>query len=93
MKIKRFNEGKDNSNAQEFMDEYQTWFDDEAGDMVISTQDCKEVMIEFVKMHVRKALESASKPLNSPYNKGNKVDREVHDIDIILNSYPLENIK
>lgn len=43
--------------------------------------------------HVKKALSAATKDYASPYNRGNKVARESHDIEAILNAYPEELIK
>lgn len=45
------------------------------------------------RYHVKEALRAASGPYTSPYNKGNKVARETHDSEAILNSYPEELIK
>jgi hypothetical protein len=49
-----------------------------------------QLMIEFAKLHVEKALKNASEDveLETYGNFGNSVNK-----DSILNSYPLENIK
>jgi hypothetical protein len=86
MRIRRFNEKKD------ILDKYQTWYDQEAGEMVISIQDCEEAMKEFAKFHVKEALKEASKPYNSEFNRGRKVERTKDDINSILNSYPIDKI-
>lgn len=61
-----------------------------------------EVMIEFAKYHVQKALETASKEVNlfdidSASNIGNQYYGDnvtiIVDKDSIINVYPLENIK
>jgi len=51
-------------------------------------------MIEFAKLHVERALKAAAENANA-YNKP-KFKGDVNpavDLDSILNSYPLENIK
>jgi len=86
MKIRRFNEKKD------ILDKYQTWYDPDAREMVISIQDCEEAMKKFAKFHVKEALKEASKPYNSEFNRGRKVERTEEDINSILNSYPDDKI-
>lgn len=52
----------------------------------ISIEDAKEVMIEFAKLHVKAALESASEKAMVHYE--GDINREQ-----ILNSYNYDNIK
>lgn len=50
-----------------------------------------EIMIDFAKYHIQKALENAAenaKHIHKEYDKDFKIDK-----DSILNSYNLENIK
>jgi hypothetical protein len=68
-------------------DEVELWFE--------STQDYKEsveIMIEFAKLHVQKALEEASENAEMKWVKYTDNDYEI-DKDSILKSYPLNNIK
>jgi len=51
-----------------------------------------EMMIEFAKMHVKAALEAASKSAQVGEDKFN-MRSEVVDKDSILNAYPEENIR
>jgi outer membrane protein assembly factor BamD (BamD/ComL family) len=70
-------------------DEVELWFE--------TSPDAKqsvEIMIEFAKMHVKAALKQAAHE-SQCYNKTKFPGDEnwVVDIESILNSYPLENIK
>jgi hypothetical protein len=62
----------------------------ESNDEATST----EMMIEFAKLHVQVALKQAAHE-SQCYNKSKFAGDEnwVVDIESILNSYPLENIK
>jgi hypothetical protein len=53
-------------------------------------------MIEFAKLHVEAALKEASKKAQIKYEYSGNVGEycdEFVDVNSILNSYPLENIK
>ena len=56
-----------------------------------------EAMIEFAKLHVTKALETASENGEVEEHYSNPYDQEslIHIVnkDSILNAYPLDNIK
>ena len=54
---------------------------------IIDEIKCKELMIEFAKLHVEAALKEAE--IAGQNNWGNSKKMK----DAILNSYPLENIK
>lgn len=51
-------------------------------------QEVYKLMIEFAKLHVKKALKDASKKANLKYNNGLFADK-----DSILNAYPEDLIK
>jgi hypothetical protein len=58
----------------------------------------EEMMIEFAKLHVTKALEAAYNnatidDIGSPNCDGEWMPCGIVDKDSILNSYPLDNIK
>jgi hypothetical protein len=55
-----------------------------------------DAMIEFAKLHVEAALKEASKKAQIKYEYSGNVGEycdEFVDVNSILNSYPLENIK
>ena len=57
---------------------------------IIDEIKCKELMIEFAKIHVEAALKEANRKVivTYYYDEGIRVNK-----DSILNAYPLENIK
>lgn len=63
-------------------------------DGIFVLRNIEEFMIEFAKMHVQEALKHASEKAQA-YNKPkfrSDINPQV-DMESILNSYPLENIK
>jgi hypothetical protein len=65
-------------------------------DRVIDEDDAIEAIIEFAKLHVEQALKEASKKAQIKYEYSGNVGEycdEFVDVNSILNSYPLENIK
>ena len=63
-------------------------------DGIFVLRNTEEFMIEFAKMHVQEALKQASEKAQA-YNKPkfrSDINPQV-DMESILNSYPLENIK
>ena len=66
--------------AEEFVNQY---------DWENSTLNIPDVLIEFAKLHVKKALEEAVERAVITYDRG----VEYVDKDSILNAYPLTNIK
>lgn len=64
-------------------------YDNEDKDLI------KSAMIEFARIHVERALKKASET-KYPYWGTAKIsweNRNSTDVDMILNSYPLKNIK
>ena len=59
---------------------YQSWSD--SSDMVIRVEDARELMIEFAKMHVKECKLQIIEQFSIPVYK-----------DLIINTYPLTNIK
>ena len=59
--------------------------------------DIKGLMIEFAKLHVKEALETASKKAKTKNewegNTGSEYCDTVVDRESIINAYPLDNIK
>jgi len=71
--------------AEEFLDEKaETHWSGYHLCSIIKTYEARELMIEFAKMHVQEALRQADEDLSLRYE---------YDSDLILNAYPLENIK
>jgi hypothetical protein len=59
-----------------------------AKDFIINrTNSTEEMMIEFAKMHVEKALEAASEIVE------NELEKDFLNKKSILEAYPLDNIK
>jgi hypothetical protein len=60
-------------------------------------QGVQEAMIEFAKLHVKEALETASKKAKTKDewegNTGSEYCDTVVDRESIINAYPLDNIK
>jgi len=50
-----------------------------------------KIMVDFAKIHVKEALEKAKKEYM--FNEQNESDNPAFLADVILNSYPLTNIK
>ena len=60
----------------------------------VSKYDAIEAMIEFAKLHVTEALKEASKIAEEAGKQYLRVsDDEDYNKDLVLNAYPLENIK
>lgn len=78
--------------AEDFLDKKFPLFEDlDNGDIWMNIE---EVMVEFARMHLEAALKAASEQAdvtNKPKFPGD-INWTV-DMDSILNSYPLENIK
>lgn len=76
--------------AEEILKNSETWEEDYS---TVSKYDAEQAMIEFAKLHVQKALESAAKNGKAhhtyPWNRSDPYVIE----SSILESYPLENIK
>ena len=78
--------------AQEHINDrgFATWFvahSDTEGEVVINFSDCKEAMIEFAKLHVQAQTEAILERFELRGEHSN-IDR-----NIIINAYPLTNIK
>ncbi len=61
-----------------------------------SRNEVEKAMIEFAKLHVEAALKEASKKAQIKYEYSGNVGEycdEFVDVNSIINSYPLENIK
>lgn len=81
--------------VEEFYEENTSGFLDE--------NECKQLMIEFAKLHVTEALKQASENVeyscyikyNDPYDFSAGIDCLVDELNknSILNAYPLDNIK
>lgn len=56
----------------------------------ISKKGCEELMIKFAKLHVEAALKEAGNVLNVD-NDGDYINHPTREL--IIKSYPLENIK
>ena len=87
--------------AKEFIDNngYATWYTPTSdvegeelvgGEVVINSEDCREAMIDFAKLHVKAALEAADK--SAEMNFSEKSWENIDDKDFILKAYPLTNI-
>lgn len=60
----------------------------------LSSSQEKEMMIEFAKLHVQAALESAKNKIIADALKEYGTDiQDCWDIESITNAYPLDNIK
>jgi hypothetical protein len=70
---------------------YSTWYDDRAGESVISIEDCAKLMVQFAKYHVKKALDEACKNVPDCEERHTINPYEVEEN--ILKCYPLQNIK
>ena len=96
--------------AEEFAKKYTRWYcqtGELMGDMVISTDDCYEAMIEFAKFHVKAALEAAVEKADAGCDFGNMrasngdlyatyaghIGKVIIIKDSILSAYPEELIK
>jgi hypothetical protein len=69
---------------------FATWFvahSDTEGEVVINFSDCKEAMIEFARLHVQAQTEAILERLELR-GEHNTIDK-----NIIINAYPLTNIK
>ena len=69
---------------------------DEGGYLGVNENALYKIMIEFAKLHVEQALKEASKKAQIKYEYSGNVGEycdEFVDVNSILNSYPLENIK
>jgi hypothetical protein len=95
--------------AEEFLQDHHQishFYDDKTNNMVCFSDDVQKAMIEFAKLHVKKALKEASesrcvKMLEKTWYEyslepGTKILARINiavNKDSILNSYPLTNIK
>lgn len=71
--------------AEEFLQEHPVishYYDDEFDWEVVPTLQVQQAMIEFAKLHVEAALKQASEVIG-----------DYGERDLILNAYPLDNIK
>jgi len=78
--------------TEDFLQEHNEishFFEESTQRMVCFDDDVKKAMIEFTKLHVKLALEAASKQATATWNQK---DGCVVDKDSILNSYPESNI-
>jgi hypothetical protein len=71
------------------------FYNDKYNEMVCFSKDVEKAMIEFAKYHVEQALKAASETkLEANYdNTGIDEKRYPNDKSLILNAYPLKNIK
>ncbi len=84
--------------TEELFKKYSSLCQFEEGDseFLIDKEDFKEVMIEFVKLHVVAALKSASEKVkltDFAYEFLQEGAYDAIDKDSILTAYPLDNIK
>ena len=82
--------------AKEFLEVNKQSWETEQGSEVIDN--IEEMMIEFAKYHVEKALDNASdnaevEDVGNPDHDGDWKPYYVVDRKSIINAYPLENIK
>ena len=79
--------------AEDFLQEHleiSHFYDDKTNRMVCFSEDVQQVMIEFARLHVQNALESASEKVETNYYY---VEDDPVDKESIINSYPLDLIK
>jgi hypothetical protein len=79
--------------AEDFIQEHleiSHFYDDKTNRMVCFSEDVQQVMIEFAKLHVQSALESASENVETNYYY---VENDPINKESIINSYPLDLIK
>jgi len=86
--------------AEDFLQEHSKishFYDDKTNQMVCFSADVQKALIEFAKLHVKAALETASKKAKTKNewegNTGSEYCDTVVDRESIINAYPLDNIK
>lgn len=74
---------------------FETWYDNSAGEQVISIEDAREAMIEFAKMHVQQALQDACDFGLVVTYEDDEDGEPIYEIahDTVFNAYPLSRIK